>query len=502
MAILSVVCAFTSCSSDDDNSMANLLQAPSFELIKMEPYDITLLDTQESITTTIEFTSSAAWQLSSDKIWVLFSNTEEGEYYYDLMGNAGTHKVYMKITNDARTFEPSGAKVQFTYGGGYNYSFGTIYRHAKAQDVEILDEEGVVVESVEIGSVASATISTNSNSTFGLKSYPEWLGEPELYNDAYIFKVIEEYVPFVMAGEIVFTSEDGAVEKAFPVNYSGMDPAKINLSGTYTPWAWELSLDGKTFINESSTLEGETSEVTVDGSLSYSMKCLNYDCKFVLAEENKNGSLSVVSNAWLVAEQSQDDKSLITVTAKPFTATSSVRSRKGYLFAVPTGDYNNFMAALSSATDAITFVDEHIDNVIIEATQKDTNAIEGFTVTGSDGSSFVTPAETEGDLYTWISSELSITEVYTMDGVNGVTYTINTLYTDEDWNGGYSIYDKSNNSYTNARTWKMSRKQDADGYYILTLTVPAADKFAEPVIIRMHSSNVNKKALIIKPVNN
>ena len=501
-SVFAVACAFTACSSDDDNAIANYpMQPSSFKLINMEPYDLADLDKTDYIITPIEFSSTTTWKAMSDKIWVLFSTTEDGEYYNDIMGAAGVHKIYMKITNDARTFEPAGARVTFNYGG-YTYDLGTIYRHAKLHATTILDEAGNAVSAIEIDGSASTSFKIEANYLCGIKSYPEWLSEPIIYNGSYMFNVIDEYTPYELTGSIVVASEDGATEQAIAVNYSGMAPAAIRISGDYTSWGWFVSLDGKTFLKEGSTssVEGESEDVFVENALPFTIKCFNYDCKFLFIEENADGTFIASENGWLSAERSDDDLSTVKVVATPFAATKAKRSRKGYLFAIPSGVYGEVLSSISSATDAATFVDNNINYALVEVTQKDIFAIEGFSVTGSDGSSFITEAEPAGELYDWVSSELSITDVYTMNGINGVKYTINTLYTEEDWNGGYSIYDMSGNSYTNARVWGLSRKI-VDGYYIFTLTVPAATRFTEPVIIRLHSSNVNKKALIIKPVN-
>lgn len=493
--MLFVACAFAACSSDD--AAVLLPVTPSFNLISMGSYDLSVLDSEDYIITPIEFSSSAAWQLTSDKIWVLFSTTEDGEYYNDIIGAAGTHTVYMKITNDARTFEPSGANVVFNLGLA-QHPLGTIYRHAKLHETAILDENGNEISSVEIGGDATLVIGLSANYVCGIKSYPEWLTDPEPYNGKYILKVSEEYVPYAKSGEIVIASEDGTSEQAFPINYSGMRSDAISISSDYTPWGWSVALDGKTFLCESTSPEGDIEEIVVENALPFKIKCLNYDCKFLFIEEGANGAISIPAEPWLVAEQNESDLSSVNIVAK--TLSEPTAKRKGYMLALPAGIYDDIYASLSAATDIVTFVDENYKYVIAEVTQRDIFAIEGFSVTGSDGTSFITEEEPAGDLYDWVSSELSITDVYTMNGVNGVKYTVNTLYTEADWGGGYSIYDKSNNSYTNARVWGLSRKL-VDGYYVLTFTVPAATRFTEPVIIRLHTSNVNKKALIIKPVN-
>ncbi len=490
-----VAVAMAACSSDDDTPTT----PATFELVNMGSYDVAELDEKDFIVSTIEFATNSKWCVSSDKMWVLFSATEDGEFFNDLRGESGTHKIYMKITNDGRTFEPSSANVTITYGAE-EYSLGTIDRNAKSQSSDILDENGNVIEEIVIDETASATISIKANYECGIKSYPEWLSEPVIYNDSYILSIDEKYIPYALSGDFVITSLDGSVEKTYTVNYAGMSPTVVRISGDYNPWGWEIALDGKTFRSEGTSLEGESEELLVENLLPFTVMCLNYDCSFVCATENSDGSLSVETNAWLWAERASDDVSMVSVYAKPFNNTDA-RSRKGYLFAVPTGMYNEFIAAINSAADAVTFVDEHVDYVLVEATQKDIFAPDGFLITDGTGAIVECVEETDENMYNWVSSELSVTDVYTIDGVNGATYVVNTLIVPEEGTPAFAIYDADGSVPT--RRWGSPKiSLNADGYYELTLKVPAATNFTKPMILRLHRNNVNIKALIIKPVNN
>lgn len=487
--------AFVACNDDDDAT-----PPATFELVNAGSYDIAELDEKDFVVSSIEFNTNSNWRLFSDKIWVLFSATEEGEYFNDLSGTGGAHKVYMKITNDARTFEPAGANVAFDYGSGEEYPLGTIYRHAKTGSSEIIDEGNNSVGEVVIDATASATVTIKANYDYGIKSYPEWIAEPTLYNGSYILNVIDEFVPYALDGDFVIASADGSVEHTYPITYSGMSPSVMRIEGDYSPWGWEVALDGKTFRYEGTSLEGETTEITVENCLPFTAKCFNYDYTLVCATESSDGAIKVATDAWLWAEQSATVKGAMEVRAKPFAATDA-RSRKGYLFAVPTGIYGDFMAAMSSAADALTFVDEHIDYVVVEATQKDIFAPDGFVVTDATGAAVECTAETEGDLYTWVSSELSVTDVYSITGVNGATYTVNLLITPDEGNPAFAIYDAD--GVVPGRRWgSPTISKNADGYFELKLKVPAASSFTKPLILRIHRNNVNIKALIIKPVNN
>ena len=277
-----------------------------------------------------------------------------------------------------------------------------------------------------------------------------------------------------------------------------MAPTIVRIDGDYTPWGWEIALDGKTFRSESSSLDGESEEIVVENFIPYNVKCLNYDCSFICATEKGDGSISV--DSWLWAEVDAENAGAVSVYAKPFAAVNE-RSRKGYLFAVPTSMHSDFVAAINSAADAVTFVDEHIDYVLVEATQKDIFAPDGFVITDATGAIVECSEETDEAMYSWVSSELSITDVYTVDGVNGATWVVNTLITPEEGAPAFALYDADGTVPT--RRWGSPKiTLNADGYYEIKLKVPAASNFTKPMILRLHRNNVNIKALIFKPVNN
>lgn len=320
------------------------------------------------------------------------------------------------------------------------------------------------------------------------------LAQAQSTDTMYIYKTDGSMEKIAVADidSIMFTLETAIDET------ENMLPERVIIDGSYSPWGWEIALDGKTFRSESTSLDGESEEITVENLLSFTVKCLNYDCTFVCITESSDGSIT--TDNWLWAEQGSDDKSAVSVYAKPFGAVDA-RSRKGYLFAVPAGVYDEFATAMSNAADATTFVDEYVEYVLVEATQTDIFAPDGFVVTDATGAAVECSEEKDEDLYSWVSSELTVSDVYFITGVNGVTYTVNTLITEEDGAPAFAIYDADGNVPT--RRWGSPKiTLNADGYYELKLKVPAASNFTKPLILRLHRNNVNIKALIVKPVNN
>ncbi len=494
VGLLIVAAVFAACSSNDDPAVAT---PPSFELMGVGTYDLAELDEKEFVVVPIEFSSSVAWHLSSDKLWVLFSPTENGTYYCDIMGEAGTHKVYMKITNDARTFDSSSANVRFAYGDS-EYALDAICRDAKKHDITVLDDAGNEMESIGIDASASMQVAISANYSFGIKSYPDWIEEPGFYNGYYMLNVKDEYTPFEQSGNIVVVSEDGLVEQLLPVTYPGMAPDRMILTSEHGQWGWNVSLDGKIFKKSTENTDGESQEYLIEESLPFGIKCYNYDCKLVFVNVAKSGKISTPSNPWLLAKQDEADKSVVTLEATPFTPTKAQRTRKGFVFAVPSAAYSDFQDTLAVTKDTL-FVDKFVNYVLAEVTQRDIFAADTFAVTTSKGEYVPHVKETSGDVYEWISSDLNVEDVYSFEADYGASYTITTPYLEDDWSGSFFIFDRSGHKYVNEVDWNVRCKVNKDGYYYLTLTALPEKYFDETVILRLHDNNVNKAAILINP---
>lgn len=489
--------SFAAC-SDDDNDVT---PSATFELVSMGAYDLADLDKQDFVVSEIKFATNSNWRVSSDKIWVLFSTTEDGEYFNDLSGASGEHSIFMKITNDARTFEPAGAEVTFSYGSE-KYLLGTIYRHAKTPSLDVTDENGVSIKEIVIEDAASTVIKLNSNIPFGVKYYPEWVKEPEYENGCYTIAIANEYVPYTLSGNIVLASVDGNIEYTYPIVYAGISPTYMLIEGEYKAEGWEIALDGKVFRNKTNSIEETAEDIILENCVSYKIKCLNYNCAFVFVVENSNGSILLPAASWLRAEQSTTDPSVVSVYADPFVITNE-EVRKGCLFAMPAGMKDAFVEAAKAAAQYSDFKEEYNEYLLIEASQKDLYAYNGFVVTDSKGNTFNCLEETNEDLYNWASSEMGTTEVYCMTAENGVKYTINTLITKVEGRRAFGLYDAK--GVVSSRSWGSPvLTVNAEGYYEITLTAPAKQSsFENPVVLCIKDENtINLKALIIKPVNN
>ena len=105
-----------------------------------------------------------------------------------------------------------------------------------------------------------------------------------------------------------------------------MDPNVIIIDGEYTPWNWEVSLDGKTFVQENSSASDENVETIVENSLPFSVTCFHYDYKLLSAQVH-DGKLALMdeSESWILASQDENDPSQLSVSV----ATSESATRSG-----------------------------------------------------------------------------------------------------------------------------------------------------------------------------
>ena len=312
--------------------------------------------------------------------------------------------------------------------------------------------------------------------------------------------VAQAFIPYVKEGTVTFGNKDRSKVFEVPVAYLGMDANVINISGEHTPWNWKVSLDGKTFVQETLAASGENVETIVENALTFSVTCFNYDYKMVpLQVENGKLELMDANESWIFASQSEDDLSKLSVSVDSLLS----GSRKGYLFALPVVLYDNFIDSLEVSSDVDTFVDSNINYVVTEIEQRDLTGSDGFIITEADGSTV--PCAVEEEHYERFCSEFTITDLMACNLVPGKSYTINSRLTAEDWGGSIAIVELvSGNNYKShfLSTWGSPKSVVGDdGTYSFTIKVPESLKEKEMVIMRLYNTgNINIKALVIRPV--
>ena len=479
-------CLVSACSEDDVTLVEATFTAPG-------EFDMASLDSCESIVSSFEITSNGAWNLYSDKMWVKLSMQPDGAFFNDVQGGEGTHTVYIKVTNDARGFGNAHANVTLV-AGDKSQNVVTVERKGWDYDFALVSSEGEKIEKIEIGTDATAWVAANANFDCSILSFPSWLAQPEASEGGYTLNVANSFVPFEKEGVVTFGNVDGSVTYEVPVAYVGMDPTLMKIEGDNTPWGWKVSLDGKTFMQETTTASGETVETVVEDAIVFSVTCLNYDYKLVPVQVN-NGMLAVMneSESWILASQNNNDLSQVSVSV----SASASGSRSGYLFAVPAAMYENFADSLAASSDVDTFIDSNLSYVVLEVEQKSLEATDGFIITDADGASV--PCVAEEEYYEWLCSEFSITDLTACELVPGKNYTIVTRLNKDDWEGNFAITDLEG-AHQRLKSWgNPTAELGEDGLYKLNITVPAS--LNKTIILRLYTPQiVNIKALVIRPV--
>ena len=457
-------------------------------------FDMASLDSCESIVNSFELTSNGAWNLYSDKMWVKLSLQAEGEFFNDVQGGEGTHTVYIKVTSDARGFNDAKATITLV-AGAESKTVVTIERAGKEHEFALLSGEGEEIKRIEIGTDATVWVAPVANFDCSILDCPAWLAAPVALDGGFTLNVATAYVPFEKEGTVIFGNVDRSVVYEVPVAYVGMEPTLMEIEGENTPWGWKVSLDGKTFKQETTTASGENVETIIEDVLEFSVTCLNYNYELVSAQVNSNGKLELMDaeESWILASQKGDDPSLVSVAV----AAMESSSRSGYLFAVPEAIYSNFADSLAVSSDVDTFIDSNLSYVVLEVEQKSLEATDGFIITDADGAAASSVVEEE--FYEWLCSEFSITDLTACELVPGESYTIETRMNASDWDGNFAITDLEGTPQRPKSWGNPTAELGEDGLYRLNITVPASlDKI---VVLRLYTPQiVNIKALVIRPV--
>ena len=457
-------------------------------------FDMASLDSCESIVNSFELTSNGAWNLYSDKMWVKLSLQAEGEFFNDVQGGEGTHTVYIKVTSDARGFNDAKATITLV-AGAESKTVVTIERAGKEHEFALLSGEGEEIKRIEIGTDATVWVAPVANFDCSILDCPAWLAAPVALDGGFTLNVATAYVPFEKEGTVIFGNVDRSVVYEVPVAYVGMEPTLMEIEGENTPWGWKVSLDGKTFVQETTTASGENVETIIENALEFSVTCLNYKYELVSAQVNSNGKLELMDadESWIIASQKGDDHSLVSVAV----AAMESSSRSGFLFAVPAAMYSNFADSLDVSSDVDTFIDSNLSYVVLEVEQKSLEATDGFIITDANGTAVSSVVEEE--YYEWLCSEFSITDLTACELVPGESYTIETRMNASDWDGNFAITDLEGTSQRLKSWGNPTAELGEDGLYRLNITVPAS--LDKTIILRLYTPQiVNIKALVIRPV--
>ena len=343
MALVSV-CMFTACSSDDDDAAAPVF--PQVQTLAGAAGD------------EMEFTFDAneSWSLSSDKIWCKLVQGEKTDAFV-LNGTAGKQTIKVKITADDASDDMSVAQL-FLNMGGQKVAIAEVKRSAAGYKLQVFDAAGKDITETGItlgykdlaGQPVYNKFTVKSNYRFAVTNTPAWVdleggflvGTPN--KDAIggvSFKenqgVSAKYAIKDGNYTITFTSEDGKAAKTVPVIFEGMPEDMMEITYPNEKYAsewnvWSVSLDGKVFTQNGSSLNGgETNDFTFHNFVPFTLKTLDDAYQLVVFEKTKNGLIEDQTGAVKL----QGEKGNVKLTIEPLSS----GSRTFVVYALPQAKY-------------------------------------------------------------------------------------------------------------------------------------------------------------------
>ena len=344
MALVSVT-LFTACSSDDDDAVTPVF--PQVQTIAGEAGEVK------------EFTFEAneSWSLSSDKIWCKLVQGEKADAFV-INGAAGKQTIKVKITADDASNDMSVAQL-FLSMGGQKVAIAEVKRSAAGYKLQVFDaagnditETGITVGYKDLaGQPIYNKFTVKSNYRFAVTNTPAWVdleggfmvGTPN--KDAVGGVSFKENqgvsAKYAIAKDgnytITFTSEDGKAAKTVPVIFEGMPEDMMEITYPNKKYAsewnvWNVSLDGKVFTQNGSSLNGgETNDFTFHNFVPFTLKTLNDAYQLVVFEKTKNGLLEDQSGAVKL----QGEKGNVKLTIEPLSS----GSRTFVVYALPQAKY-------------------------------------------------------------------------------------------------------------------------------------------------------------------
>lgn len=342
MALVSVT-LFTACSSDDDAVTPVFPQVQTIAGEAGAELDFT-------------FDANESWSLSSDKIWCKLVQGEKADAFV-LNGTAGKQTIKVKITADDASKDMSVAQL-FLNMGGQKVAIAEVKRSAAGYKLQVFDAAGndITETGITVGykNLAGQPIynkfTVKSNYRFAVTNTPAWVdleggfmvGTPNKNAVGGVsFKenqgVSAKYAIKDGNYTITFTSEDGKAAKTVPVIFEGMPEDMMEITYPNKKYAsewnvWNVSLDGKVFTQNGSSLNGgETNDFTFHNFVPFTLKTLDDAYQLVVFEKTKNGLREDQTGAVKL----QGEKGNVKLTIEPLNS----GSRTFVVYALPQAKY-------------------------------------------------------------------------------------------------------------------------------------------------------------------
>lgn len=299
MALVSVT-LFTACSSDDDDAVNPVFpQVQTIAGAAGDELDFT-------------FDANENWSLASSAIWCKLVQGENADAFV-LNGTAGKQTLKVKITADDASKDMSVAQLFLTMGG-QKVAIAEVKRSAAGYELKVYDELGndITETGITVGykDIAGQPIynkfSVKANYRFAVTNTPAWVeleggflvgtpNKPAVGGAAFKENqgVSAKYAIAKDANyTVTFSSEDGKAAVTVPVIYNGMTTNTMDVTyPTASQWAvWNVSLDGKVFTQNGSSLNGETTNAfTFHNFVPFTLKTFGDAYQLVVFENKENG---------------------------------------------------------------------------------------------------------------------------------------------------------------------------------------------------------------------
>ena len=337
MALVSVT-LFSACSDDDDAVAPAFPQLQTIAGEAGKEYEFT-------------FEVNDNWSLSSNKMWCQIAeagnndNSENAKAAakggFVLNGAAGKHTIKVIVTDDEKSYDLSVAMLNMKMGG-QEMTVAEVTRSAAGYELAVYDELGndITQTGITVGykdlvnQPVFTKFTVKANYRFTVTETPAWVqleggflvGTPgKAVESGASFQensIVSPKYPISKEANyfITFASEDGKAIVTVPVTFNGMTAESINFTyPSSSKWpVWDVSLDGKEFVQNGTTLTGsESTKVTYHNFVPFTINSFADAYQLVVFENSANG---LMENADAV--QLKGEKGNVKLTVAPLASGS------------------------------------------------------------------------------------------------------------------------------------------------------------------------------------
>lgn len=512
MALVSVA-MFSACSDDDDAVAPAFPQLQTIAGEAGKEYEFT-------------FEVNDNWSLSSNKMWCQIAeagnndNSENAKAAakggFVLNGAAGKHTIKVIVTDDEKSYDLSVAMLNMKMGG-QEMTVAEVKRSAANYKLTVYDEEGndITRTGITVGYKAFnqpvfTKFTVEANYRFVVTETPAWVqlkggflvGTPDkaVESGASFLEnsVVSPKYPIAKEDNyfITFASEDGKAFATVPVTFNGMTAESINfVYPSSSKWpVWDVSLDGKEFVQNGTTLTGsESSKVTYHNFVPFTINSFADAYQLVVFEKSDDYGLMENDDA----VQLKGEKGNVKLTVAPLTS----GSRELLVYVLPQKVYDKMLNEGNGLDDMLeneyttvsSSYDEYFLMDIMQHGNEGGSTVKSPLVT-SMGMEVECALTTNADYKSYAEGLFSYTgnDVFESTVYGGYV----AIYPQIDgWNptagDGVVIYDGTGNTLADN---KYEIQQDDKGFYVGFM----ADELQAPILVGFNDAmHVCKRVVII-----